>query len=191
MPAQRDQNFWNICKRDWKSKRLRTTGRIKQVCANFFKVSHATKVYGYLRKSASALVKICEIPHCFDPHSYAEIRIQICKTLQKSALKSVKLYGLMQKDAKFCGIMHNYMDSASKSAWLCRNPHQHLRKFSTKIRTKIRILICKCEHLHYLPPRILKLTSHILGIKALLLRPKNDYCGTCFGAFGLLLRWLQ
>ena len=71
----------------------------------------------------------------------------------------------MQKDAKFCGFMYNFMDSASKSAWLCRNPHPHphLRKFSTKIRTKIRILICKCEHPHYLPPRILKLTSHILA----------------------------
>ena len=71
----------------------------------------------------------------------------------------------MQKDAKFCGFMYNFMDSASKSAWLCRNPHPHphLRKFSTKIRTKIRILICKCEHPHYHPPRILKLTSHILG----------------------------
>ena len=128
---------------------------------------HATQVYGYLRKSASAsaLAKICEIPHCFDPHNYAEIRIQIRMTLQKSALKSLQLYGLMQKDAKFCGFMYNFMDSASKSAWLCRNPHPHphLRKFSTKIRTKIRILICKCEHPHYHPPRISKLTSHILG----------------------------
>ena len=59
--------------------------------------------------------KKIKIPHCFDPHNNAEIRIQICMTLQKSAFKSVQFYGLMQKDAKFCEI-YNYMDSASKSA---------------------------------------------------------------------------
>ena len=89
-----------------------------QTCANFFKISHATQFYGDLRKSvaASALAKKCKIPHCFDLHNYAEIRIQIRMTLQKSALKSVQLYGLMQKDAEFCEFMNNYMDSASKSA---------------------------------------------------------------------------
>ena len=81
---------------------------------HFFLISHATQFYGDLRKAiaASALAKKCEIPHCFDPHNFAEISIQICMTLQKSALKSVQLYGLIQNDAKFCEIM----DSASKFA---------------------------------------------------------------------------
>ena len=63
----------------------------------FFLISHATQFYGDLQKSvaASALAKKCKIPHCFDPHNYAEIRNQIRMTLQISALKSVQLYGLM------------------------------------------------------------------------------------------------
>ena len=122
--------------------RLQMLGICLQTCAKFFIVSQGAKLYKTLRKfaSASALASKCRHSQSFDPHSRAEIRIQIRTTILKSAFKSAKL----------CKNQHPYPQNYNdiyKSLWnfakLCttlQNPQPDPQNYA-EIRIQIRTAV--------------------------------------------------